>query len=115
MQAKEKRDCKMQKHADEHQKLSKVRLIASVRKFDMVISDNQQTSIANKRAKILKEQIRVRDKLLRQRCNIKFSKDHKQHPLTELVKEDCSFTSKYDDATECVQTDVPMLLVGKKV
>ena len=89
----------------------------------MAISDinDQQTSNAKKRAKILsllKEQVRVRGKLLHQRCNIKFSKDRKQRPLTELIQEVHSFISKYDDATataECIQTDDPMSLVGKKV
>ena len=51
---------------------------SSVRKLDMVISDinDEQTSSAKKRVKILtllKEQVRVREKLLHQRCNIKFS------------------------------------------
>ena len=50
-----KRDRKMQKQAEDCQKLSKVHLITSVREFDMVISDinDQQTSSAKKRAKIL--------------------------------------------------------------
>ena len=123
MQAKLKRDRKMQKQAEEHQRLSKAYLIASVREFDTVISDinDQQTSSAKKRAKILsllKEQVRIREKLLHQRCNIKFSRNRKQRPLTELVKEVRNFISKYDDTTataECTHTDDPMSLVGKQV
>ena len=81
----------------------------------------EQTSSANKRTKIpslLKQQVRVRDKLLHQRCNIKFSKNHKQRPLTELIKEVRNLISRHDDATtttEMIQTDDPMSLVGKKV
>ena len=74
-----------------------------------------------KRAKILpllKEQVRIREKLLHQRCNIKFSKNRKQRPLAELIKEVRTFISNYDDATataEFIQTDDPMSLVGKQV
>ena len=123
MQVKQKRDRREQKQTEERKKLLKVHLIASVREFDMVISDinDEQISSAKKRIKILsllKEQVRVREKLLHQRCNIKFSKNQKQRPLTELIKEVRNFISKYDDATataECIQTDDPMSLVGKKV
>ena len=120
MQVKQKKEIAEQKQA-ERQKLFKVHLIASVREFDVVISDinDEQTSSA-KRIKILsllKEQVRVREKLLHQGCNIKFSKNQKQCPLTELIKEVRNFISKYDDATataERIQTGDPMSLVGKK-
>ena len=123
MQAKLRRDHKAQKQAEECQRLSKIHLITSVREFDMVISniDEELTSSAKKRTKILsllKRQVRVRDKLLHQRCNIKFSKNRKQRPLTELIKEVRNFISRHDDATtttEMIQTDDPMTLVGKKV
>ena len=81
---------------------------------------SKQTSSAKKRAKILpllKEQVRVREKLLHQRCNIKFSKNCRQRPLAEF-KEVHTFISNYDDATATVkfiQTDDPMSLVGKQV
>ena len=123
MQVKQKRDRREQKQTEERQKLLKVHLIASVREFDMVISDinDEQISSAKKRIKILsllKEHVRVTEKLLHQRCNIKFKKNQKQRLLTELIKEVRNFISKYDDATataECIQTDDPMSLVGKKI
>ena len=99
MQAKQKRDRKEQKQAEERQKLSNVHLITSGNEFDMVISDinDEQISSAKKRIKIflslLKEQVRVRTKLLNQRCNIKFSQNRKQRPLTVLVKEVRAFIS----------------------
>jgi hypothetical protein len=122
IQIKQKRDRREQKQAEECKKLLKVHLITSVRELDMVISNinDEQISSAKKRTKILsllKEQVRVREKLLHQRCNIKFSKNRKQRPLTEITKEVRNFISKYDDATattECIRSDDPMSLVGKK-
>ena len=119
MQAKQRRDHKAQKQAEECQR---IHLITSLREFDMVIPNinEEQTSSAKKRTKILsliKQQVRVRDKLLHQRCNIKFSTNRKQRPLTELIKKVRNVISRHDDTTATakrIQTDDPMSLIGRK-
>lgn len=122
MQAELKRDQQEKREAAEQQKLSKVHLVTSVAEFDVVLSDinDEQISSARKRAKILsllEEQVKVRKKLLNQKCNIKFSQNCKQRPLTELTKEvrDLILKDSGDYTAESIKINNPMSLVGRQI
>ena len=94
-----------------------------MRELEKVISDinDEQPSSATKRAiilSLLKEQVRVREKLLHERCNIKFSINWKQRPLTEISRR---FATLFQSMMVLLQQlnvfnqMIPCPLLGKKV
>ena len=119
IQAKERRELLEKKAAEERESLSKIHLITSVEELELLFADiddseGSAASKSNKKLAILKEQVRVRKKVVNQ------THLRKKRPLPELIREVKEFIASSDvhdiDAPLALHehTD-PFSLVGRRV
>ena len=120
-QAKTRRELLEKKAAEEKASLSKIHLITSVKELEQLFADidNTQCSFASKdkqKLAILKEQVRVRKKLLNQKVLIVFTRLKTKRLLSELIKEVKEFIAA-DMPNENIVDDTPdpFSLVGRHV
>ena len=122
LQKKKKIDTLRKKQAVEKEQLSKLHLITSVTEFETVIGniegeDLPKTKQDSKALNLLKEQVRIRKKLLMQKTKITFTSNGRKRPLSVLIEEvqrlirDSPVSGCYSSTTDCD----PYALVGKTI
>ena len=127
IQAKRRRELLEKKAAEEREALSKIHLITSVEELERLFADiddseGSAASKSNKKLAVLKEQVRVRKKVMNQKVPITFTHLRKKRPLPELIKEVKEFIaantlSNFNDANE-IDTPLhmdPLSLVGRHI
>lgn len=88
IQMHKERELVRQKREEEKEKLSKLHLVSSVSEFDHVlVSIDEDPCLSNSKKKtnklsLLKEQVKIRKKLLKQNVKVVFSSHSKQRPLS---------------------------------
>lgn len=88
IQMHKERELVRQKREEEKEKLSKLHLASSVSEFDHVlVSIDEDPCLSNSKKKtnklsLLKEQVKIRKKLLKQNVKVVFSSHGKQRPLS---------------------------------
>ena len=112
---KQRREVLLQRTTKEKEKLATLHLITSSAELCDALSDiDSEDSSAKKKAEkkrtLLRDQINIRKKLLKQKIQIPFTQNRRQRPLREIISELSSFI---DENSHEIQT--PESLVGKKV
>ncbi len=113
------------KQTAEREEMSKLHLVSSVSEFDQIISDieDENLSVKKKKAKyfdFLKQQVRIRKKLLDQKTGITFTNHGKQKSLDVLISEVRKLIHKYSssastNAVEIPADSSPYALVGHRI
>lgn len=107
---------KLQKERDE---LSKYHLITSSEELhqQLLKIDNERISTAKKKSQkvsLLKTQVRIRKKILKQNTHIVFTCGGKQRPVHNVAQELCKFLDK-DSSSHHAYIEHPESLVGKDI
>ena len=118
LQAKIQRETLKRKMQEEKEQLSQQHLITSSTELYEAISaiDNESNSVSNKKSKkvsLLKTQILIRKKVLKQKVNIVFSRSKKQRPLSDVIKELDDFICANSPFADALKE--PESLVGKRI
>ena len=119
LQAHIKREALKQKVRQEKDELSQEHLITSSQELQQAINsiDIKTCSSSKKRAEkmlLLRKQIKIRKKILRQDIRIVFSHSRKQRPLNDIVKELSAFIDQ--NSSDCSgYIDDPFSMIGKKI
>ena len=106
---------------EEKERLSQLHLITSSEELneELLRIDNEMISTSKKnREKIclLKTQMQIRRKVLCQRTSIVFTTNHKQRPITDIIKELSDLIDTSTLPTECATyIKDPITLVGKQI
>ena len=116
LQAKERREAFQRRAEKERNELSKLHLIISAAELAEVLADIDEDISPSKKAKklaLLKTQVRIRKKVLKQNIHIVFTHSRKQRPLNEIVKELSLFIT-HETSPPAIEQD-PARLVGKRI
>ncbi len=92
MKEKCRRDALKERAVKEKEHLSNLDLITSCEDLKTILSEIEEENIsttkkAQKKRKIIREQINIHKKVLFEKINIPFSKNRKQRALAEIIKE----------------------------
>ena len=126
IQAKRHTELLEKKAAEEREALSKIHPITSVEELEQLFADiddseGSAASKSNKKLAVLKQQVRVRKKVMNQKVPITFTHLRKKRPLPELIKEVKEFIAanppnKYDGNEVDTPLNMdPFSLVGRHV
>ena len=90
MREKCRRDALKERAIREKERLSNLDLVTSCEDLKSILSDIEQENItsakkAQKKRKIIREQIDIRKKVLSEKIKIPFSKNRKQRALAEII------------------------------
>ena len=116
-----RRDALNQRAIREREKLSMLHLIASPEELSVALSeiDDETISAKKKREKklvLLREQINIRKKVLKQKVKIPFTHNRRQRQLTDIIRELSDFIAMNSgDSYPDSEIHAPESLVGKKV
>ena len=107
----------------EKEVLSQQHLIATVQELLEVLDEIDSESISpskrkQKKLKLLRTQVNIRKKVLKQRINISFSKTRKQRPLPEIVNDLKKFIAEnpnHDPSLLTLPSTDQFSLVGKEI
>ena len=122
LEQKKKADYLRRRQAAEMEKLSNLHLIASVAEFETVLSNIKEEGLSTKKENekvlnILKDQVRIRKKLLKQKTSITFTSNGRKRPLCLLIEEvkklirDSPVSGHQSSSADCD----PCTLVGKTI
>ena len=116
---KNRRDAFQKRAAEEKDRLSTVHLISSVNELKDVLSEIDEESISEakkgqKKRVLLREQINVRKKVLKESINIPFTVKRKQRPLSDIIREFSTHLDLYSSVVSC-HNYTSESLVGQKV
>ena len=92
LEQKKKRDCLKKKQAAEKELLTKLHLITSVAEFETALCQIKDEGLSSKKENekilnLLKEQVRIRKKLLMQKTSIVFTSNGRKRSLSVLIEE----------------------------
>ena len=92
MREKRRRDALKERAIKEKERLSNLDLITSCEDLKTILSEIEEENIsstkkAQKKRKIIREQIDIRKKVLSEKINIPFSKNRKQRAVAEIIKD----------------------------
>lgn len=116
VQEKHRRDALKQRADAERERLAKLPLITSVDELDGLIGEiDDEVGITSKKKTqkklaIIREQVNIRKKVLKQKINVPFTHKGKQRPLQTIIKEISDFI-----ANENVLLSTNSKLVGKRI
>ena len=113
-----KRQALEQRAQKEKKKLSQIHLIVSVEELHQKIKqiDEEDCNVAKKKAKkltLLREQLNIRKKILKQDVRITFTCSRKQRPIDDIVAELSEYIACNSSAAAVLNT--PVLLIGKSI
>ena len=117
MREKCRRDALEERAIREKEYLSNLDLISSCEDLKTILSEIENENIsstkkAQKRRKVIREQIDIRKKVLSEKINIPFSKNRKQRPVSEIVKDFMQYLNEHSSQLSSETSDT---LVGKKI
>ena len=119
MREKCRRDALKERAIREKERLSNLNLVTSCEDLKSILSDIEEENItsakkAQKKRKIIREQIDIRKKVLSEKIKIPFSKNRKQRALAEIIKDFMQYLNEHSRNDSEVTADLDSL-VGKKV
>ena len=119
LEQKKKADYTRKKQTAEMEKLSSLHLITSVTEFETVLSNIKDEGLSTRKENekilnLLKEQVRIRKKLLKQKTSITFTSNGRKRPLSLLVAEVQKLIGDSPVSGDHADSD-PHTLVGKTI
>ena len=119
LEQKKKADYMRKKQTAEMEKLSSLHLITSVTEFETVLSNIKDEGLSTRKENekilnLLKEQVRIRKKLLKQKTSITFTSNGRKRPLSLLVAEVQELIGDSPVSGDHADSD-PHTLVGKTI
>lgn len=119
LQEKQRKDALRLRAERERGELSKLHVIASSEELALTLADidEEECTVSKKKLKkltVLKNQVKLRKKVLNQDIRINFTKYRRQRPLSELVKELSDFIDQ-NSVSPTAECSDPASLVGKHI